>query len=148
VMKDEAFGIVPIFIEKTGESSEMQFLLIRHWAGHWGFPKGHAEPGETAIATACRELEEETGIQSCKVLDDTSFIEQYRFTKDNQLIEKTVTYFLGTVQSKAVTCQEQEIQAYTWVNFDTALKTITFDQARRILQRVHDYLQDHPLLQL
>jgi bis(5'-nucleosidyl)-tetraphosphatase len=148
VMKDEAFGIVPIFIEKTGDLSEMQFLLIRHWAGHWGFPKGHAEPGETAIATACRELEEETGIQSCKVLDDTSFVEQYRFTKDNQLVEKTVTYFLGTVQSKAVTCQEQEIQAYTWVNFDTALKTITFDQARRVLQRVHDYLQDHPPSQL
>lgn len=146
-MKDEAFGIVPIFIQKTGESSEMQFLLIRHWAGHWGFPKGHAEPGETAIATACRELEEETGIQSCKVLDDTSFIEQYSFKKDTQLVEKTVTYFVGTVESKAVTCQEQEIQAYTWVNFDTALATITFEQAKRILQRVHDYLQDHPLPQ-
>jgi bis(5'-nucleosidyl)-tetraphosphatase len=148
VMKDEAFGIVPIFIQKTGESSEVQFLLIRHWAGHWGFPKGHAEPGETAIATACRELEEETGIQSYKVLDDTSFVEQYGFKKDDQLVEKTVTYFLATVQSKAVTCQEQEIQAYTWVNFDTALKTITFDQAKQILQRVHDYLQDHPLSQL
>ena len=144
-MKDEAFGIVPIFIEKTGELSEMQFLLIRHWAGHWGFPKGHAEPGETAIATACRELEEETGIQSCKVLDDPAFVEQYSFKKGDQLVEKTVTYFVGTVQSKAVTCQEQEIQAYTWVNFETALKTITFDQARRILQRVHEYLQDHPL---
>jgi 8-oxo-dGTP pyrophosphatase MutT (NUDIX family) len=146
-MKDEAFGIVPIFIQKTGELSEMQFLLIRHWAGHWGFPKGHAEPGETAIATAYRELEEETGIQSCKVLDDPSFIEQYSFTKDTQLVEKTVTYFVGTVQSKAVTCQEQEIQAYTWVNFDTALETITFEQAKRILQRVHDYLQEHPLPQ-
>jgi bis(5'-nucleosidyl)-tetraphosphatase len=146
VMKDEAFGIVPIFIQETGESSEMQFLLIRHWAGHWGFPKGHAEPGETAIATACRELEEETGIQSCKVLDDPVFVEQYSFTKkDNQCVEKTVTYFLGTVQSKAVTCQEKEIQDYTWVNFETALKTITFDQAKRILQRVHDYLQQHPI---
>ncbi|MBW4514392.1 MAG: NUDIX domain-containing protein [Timaviella obliquedivisa GSE-PSE-MK23-08B] len=144
-MKDEAFGIVPIFVEKTSESTEIQFLLIRHWAGHWGFPKGHAEPGETAIATACRELAEETGIQSCEVLNDTSFIEQYRFKKDDQLIKKTVTYFLGIVQSKAVTCQEQEIQDYTWVNFDTALTTITFDQARRILQRVQDYLQAHPL---
>ncbi|NJR38406.1 MAG: NUDIX domain-containing protein [Leptolyngbyaceae cyanobacterium CSU_1_4] len=144
-MKDEAFGIVPIFIEQTDDSTEIQFLLIRHWAGHWGFPKGHAEPGETAIATARRELEEETGIQSCNVLDDTSFVEHYRFTKDDQLIEKTVTYFLGIVSSKAVTCQEQEIQAYTWVNFDTALQTITFDQARRILRRAQTYLQDHPV---
>lgn len=145
VMKDEAFGIVPIYIPETGKLSEVQFLLIRHWAGHWGFPKGHAEPGETAIATACRELEEETGIQSCKVLDDTPFVEQYSFMKDHQSVEKTVTYFLATVSSQAVTCQEQEIQAYTWVNFDTALKTITFEQAKRILHRVYDYLQDHPL---
>jgi bis(5'-nucleosidyl)-tetraphosphatase len=145
VMKDEAFGIVPIFISKTEDSSEMQFLLIRHWAGHWGFPKGHAEAGETAIATACRELEEETGIQAYRVFDDTSFVEQYSFTKDGQPIEKTVTYFIAAIESQAVTCQEQEIQAYTWVNFDTALQTITFDQAKRILQRVYDYLQKHPL---
>jgi 8-oxo-dGTP pyrophosphatase MutT (NUDIX family) len=144
-MKDEAFGIVPIFIKETGESSEMQFLLIRHWAGHWGFPKGHAEPGETAIATACRELEEETGIQSCKVLEDPSFVEQYSFTKDNQWVEKKVTYFLATVQSEAVTCQEKEIQAYAWADFNTALETISFDQAKRILQQVYDYLQHHPL---
>jgi bis(5'-nucleosidyl)-tetraphosphatase len=145
VMKDAAFGIVPIFVKKTDDSSEMQFLLIRHWAGHWGFPKGHADPGETPIATACRELEEETGIQSYKVLDDTSFVEQYSFQKDDQTVEKTVTYFIAAIESQAVTCQDEEIQAYTWVNFDTALQTITFDQAKRILQRVHDHLQNHPL---
>jgi bis(5'-nucleosidyl)-tetraphosphatase len=145
VMKDAAFGIVPIFVQETDDSSEMQFLLIRHWAGHWGFPKGHAEGEETAIVTACRELEEETGIQAYTVLDDTSFVEQYSFKKDGETIEKTVTYFIARVESPAVTCQEQEIQAYTWVNFDTALQTITFDQAKRILQRVYDHLQAHPL---
>jgi bis(5'-nucleosidyl)-tetraphosphatase len=144
VMKDAAFGIVPIFVQKTDDSSEMQFLLIRHWAGHWGFPKGHAEGEETTIVTACRELEEETGIQAYTVLDDTSFVEQYSFKKDGETIEKTVTYFIARVESQAVTCQEQEIQAYTWVNFDTALQTITFDQAKRILQRVYDHLQAHP----
>ena len=29
---------------------------------HWGFPKGHIEPGETPEAAALREIAEETGI--------------------------------------------------------------------------------------
>lgn len=31
-------------------------------AGTWGFPGGHVEPGETALAAAERELLEETGV--------------------------------------------------------------------------------------
>ncbi len=43
-----------------------QVLLVRRRnppdAGLWGFPGGHVEPGETALAAAARELHEETGI--------------------------------------------------------------------------------------
>lgn len=31
-------------------------------AGSWGFPGGHVEPGETALAAAVRELAEETSV--------------------------------------------------------------------------------------
>jgi ADP-ribose pyrophosphatase YjhB (NUDIX family) len=43
-----------------------RMLLVRRShrpdAGRWGFPGGKIEPGETVIAAALRELEEETGV--------------------------------------------------------------------------------------
>lgn len=36
-------------------------------AGLWGFPGGHVELGETALAAAARELQEETGIAATPV---------------------------------------------------------------------------------
>ena len=41
-----------------------ELLLIKHTAGgHWSFPKGHVEKGETEEETAVREVYEETHIQ-------------------------------------------------------------------------------------
>ena len=41
-------------------------LLVRRKkepdAGRWGFPGGHVDPGETALAAAVRELTEETSV--------------------------------------------------------------------------------------
>jgi mutator protein MutT len=43
-----------------------RLLLVRRShkpdAGRWGFPGGKIEPGETVIAAALRELDEETGV--------------------------------------------------------------------------------------
>ena len=50
-----------------------EILLIKHInSGHWSFPKGHVEEGETEEETAKREIMEETGID---VNLDTTFRE-------------------------------------------------------------------------
>lgn len=135
-MKDEAFGIVPIHRQQDGD----RFLLIQHWAGHWGFPKGHAELGESAQIAAQREFEEETGIQDYNIVA-TAFVESYQFEREGKRFEKTVTYFPAFVQSDAVSCQEQEIQDYVWLPYDAALEKITFGQSKQLLTRVKAYLE-------
>lgn len=141
IKKDEAFGIIPIL----RRDDTYLFLLIQHHAGHWGFPKGHADPGESAVQAACRELVEETGISDYKLVDTISFTEQYTFMRDRQRFQKTVIYFPALVLSPAVTHQKEEIRAYTWANFETAIARLSFGGARRILTDVIEYLATSPL---
>ncbi len=137
IAKDKAFGIVPIL--QNGD--EHQFLLIQHHAGHWGFPKGHADPGETDVQAACREFEEETGITRFTLLGDASFSEQYPFTRGSKKFNKTVIYYPAFVQSAIVNCQPEEIKDYDWLPYDLAIARLTFDGARRVLTEVQQYLK-------
>jgi len=140
-MKDECFGIVPIF----GKEADALFLLIQHQAGHWAFPKGHANPGESPAETARREFEEETGISDFEMLDEPTFTEHYSFVKDGEPIEKTVTYFLGFVNSMEVVLQEEEVQNSAWLSFEEAVKRITFDANRLMFAEVKAYLDGRKL---
>jgi 8-oxo-dGTP pyrophosphatase MutT (NUDIX family) len=135
-LQDAAFGIVPVFQEGNG----YQFLLIQHHAGHWGFPKGHADPGESAIEAACREFTEETGIADYQVLPNTSFSERYFFKQNGQLVRKTVTYFPALAYSTIVQCQAAEIQAYAWLNFEAAIARLSFENSKQILREVYQHL--------
>jgi 8-oxo-dGTP pyrophosphatase MutT (NUDIX family) len=137
--KDEAFGIVPIL----AKGDRNLFLLIQHRAGHWGFPKGHADPGETALEAACREFSEETGILEYQVLDEISFLEQYTFTRRGQRFEKTVLYFPALVQSEQVKFQQEEIQAYKWESYEGAIARLSFGGSKQVLSEVNRYLQQN-----
>ena len=63
--RDESFGVVPL--SKTSGQWEV-FLIQHNRSGYWGFPKGHAEPHETAEAAAFRELKEETNLEPLRLI--------------------------------------------------------------------------------
>lgn len=135
--QEASFGIVPI-AQLEGID---QFLLIQHHAGHWGFPKGHAEPGETPLETACREFEEETGIRDYQVSDHPPLVEQYQFVKKQQTVQKTVTYFIAWVRSMQVVPQEQEIRGYLWLPYEAAFTQITFEHSQQLLRQVQQIIK-------
>lgn len=137
-LKDYSFGIVPV----RRENGRALYLLIQHRAGHWSFPKGHAEPGETALETARRELREETGIADVDVVEGRTFIEHYDTVKRGKDIDKTVTYFLGWVKRPDVRIQAEEVRDYAWLDAASAAERITFEETRRILAEAGRVVRD------
>lgn len=114
-------------------------LLVRHREGHWSFPKGHPETGETPFETAARELREETGLSVRTLLSAEPLTERYTFSINGVSVAKTVSYYLAEVEGD-VSVQEDEISSYSWDPLETAMTRITFSEARRLLSQVKQFL--------
>ncbi|HBA45632.1 MAG: NUDIX hydrolase [Candidatus Nomurabacteria bacterium GW2011_GWF2_40_31] len=137
--KEQSFGVIPVF----KENNNFLFCLIHEAEGHWGFPKGHQDAGESEEETAKRELQEETGINNV-ILDKKSFIEKYSFERASIQYNKSAKYFIGFVSSITATTPEnfkKEILELRWVNYNEAKQLLTFPEAREVLNQAFEYLK-------
>ena len=119
-------------------NNNSEVLLIHHNAGHWDFPKGHVEDGETEVQTAIREVKEETNI-------DVEVNEKYRYStqyspKENVI--KEVIYFLAKNISDTKQAQIEEVSEVKWFNMKDAIEKITFDNSREILIQLTKDLEE------
>ncbi len=114
-----------------------EILLIKHVnSGHWSFPKGHVENGETETETAVREIKEETNID---VIIDPTFrqIVTYSPKKD---VQKQVVYFIGKAKNYNFEPQENEISEIRWVEIGHALSLLTYENDRSIVNKAKTVL--------
>ncbi len=124
------------------EETEKKFLLIRNKrSAHWGFPKGHIEPGETKEETAIREVFEETGLH-VEILP--GFIKNSEYTIQGK-IEKSVSIFLAKTEETEYRIQEEEIEECGWYTFSQALKILNYDNDKLILEEVAAYFKENNL---
>lgn len=130
-------GIVVYYRRDT----KREYLLLHYQSGHWDFPKGHIEPGESKEVAALRELEEETGLDSVALLP--GFQEQFDYffkhPETGELTKKTVYFFVGRSNTKNVTLSFEHI-GYTWLPFKQALEQLTYDNAKELLKKVEKFL--------
>ena len=119
-------------------------LLLRHSSissrggGHWDFPKGHIDAGETEIQTALRELEEETGMSNANVIDGVRDTISYTFSGGQERIGKEVIFFLATTKESKVILRHEHID-YSWLDFDSAFSRLTYDNARQVLRNAIEF---------
>jgi len=134
----------PSFDREPSRTAGRRWLIVKHRKGHWGFPKGHVEPGESLTQTALRELAEEVGIapDQVELIDGFTAVNRYRFTgKDGQRVDKTVHYFLGQSRTDRVTVSAREIDDYAWLLAGACRKRLTYHTARQVLARAAAFVE-------
>ena len=102
--------------------------------GHWDFPKGHVDKGETEVETTTRELEEETGIKNIIFLDNFRKTINYNIQKGDRNIAKEVVFFAATTVEKEINLSHEHVDC-GWFDFTSALKQLTYDNARSVLKK-------------
>ena len=126
-----ASGVVVYYLA----DDEPQFLLLRSRRDRsWGFPKGHLIDGEGVLQGAMRELREETSIHEVTLIP--GFIEHisYRVNRAGRFRRKTVTYFLGRVETPTVRLSDEHSE-YRWAMVEDARKLLSFDNLRALVTR-------------
>lgn len=109
-----------------------KILLVKQTSGNWGFPKGHLEKGESETEAAIRETKEETNLD-VTILDENK---RYSIEYDtNKGTHKEAVYFLAKKTSNNITRQESEITEIKWFNFEEAIETISFENAKELLKK-------------
>ena len=122
-------------------SDKTEYLLIVNKKGdapgHWGFPKGHTEAGETEDETAMREIFEETGLKPKLI---RGFREVSNYSPKDGVIKDAV-YFLAQSDDKNITIQESELAGYRWCGFEEACALVTFDEP--ILKKAKEFIDEY-----
>ncbi len=147
---DKPFSVECLFERSCGAvvyriiHDELRFLLIKNKrSAHWGFPKGHVEPGETLEQTAIREVLEETGIH-IRILPDFSYKSEYTIQGK---VEKSVVIFLAGTKDVQTIIQREEIDDYIWLAYDRAVEMLRFDNDKMILTNAKNFLVDRKIVE-
>lgn len=124
------------------ENFEVNYLILNYSYGHWDFPKGNIESGETEIETIKREVMEETGIEDIKLIEGFRQQISYKYRKKSKLVNKSVIYYLAETKSNKVVLSFEHVN-FAWLNFNNALDKLSFDNSKRVLKNAKEFLSNN-----
>ena len=136
-MKEEISTGIILF----NDNKKRKFLLLNYPSKHWDFVKGKMEKGETFHETALRETNEETGIKDVEFLDGFKEEIDYYFRVNNQDIHKKVIFFLGKTETTNIILSHEHLD-FIWLDFDNALDKITYENAKNLLRKSKEFLDN------
>jgi 8-oxo-dGTP pyrophosphatase MutT (NUDIX family) len=109
-------------------------------------PKGLVDPGEKPLATAVREVHEETGVQAEVItkLSDSKYV-YVRTWGDGERVFKIVTFYLMRYISGEIdgieSAMRVEVKRALWVPLADASKQLAYSGERKVLRQAQEHLE-------
>lgn len=126
-------------------AEQLQFLLLHYESGHWDFPKGNVEEGETELDTMRREVLEETGINDLIVVKGFKERIEYFYRRNEGTVKKEVIFFLAETKTKDVRLSFEH-KGFRWLPFKEAYNLVTFDNSKNLLKKTETFLKKYSSL--
>jgi 8-oxo-dGTP pyrophosphatase MutT (NUDIX family) len=102
-------------------------------------PKGHVDPGESALEAAEREVREEAGVlgELVRELGEA----RYWYRRDGQAIGKSVSFYLFRYLEGDVNDHDDEVEEARWIPLTDAQTALSYETERAMVARTLSYLQ-------
>jgi 8-oxo-dGTP pyrophosphatase MutT (NUDIX family) len=102
-------------------------------------PKGHIDPGESALEAAEREVREEAGVvgELVRELGEA----RYCYRRDGQAIGKSVSFYLFRYLEGDVNDHDDEVEEARWIPLSKAQTALSYETERAMVERTLAYLQ-------
>ena len=126
--KIESVGIVLL------NAQNKVLVVFKKMTKVWEFPQGTREENEDLLETLKREVVEETNIKKFRLVKDFRKKTYYRFRRDKEIFDKTVTYFLGITDEEVKLSEEHE--QYRWCSFEKANRLFKHENHKEVLKAV------------
>lgn len=98
-------------------------LMVEEFGRYWGLPRGHIEEGESPLATALREISEETGVSELEFVADLGSYTRSTFDKDgkpNYREIKHITMYCFRTRQTNLAPRDPDITDARWFTLDEA----------------------------
>jgi len=118
---------------------EGEVLVVSQRGTSWSLPKGHIDPGESALVAAKREIYEESGIRDLEFVRELGSYERHKIGVnggDDRSELKVITMFLFRTSEKALKPVDPDNPEAKWLEKSKVANLLTHRKDREFFQRI------------